>query len=188
MGKQRKGDRLLGIATGVIKAGDFLASYVFLVLMVGLMAIDPIMRYIFGSPFYWSNEVTTFLMMLVVFNGLGVALAKDKHIRVMLVFNRLPAKIQNLLWVGISFAGLFYVAFMGYALLRLTLSSMAYGVRTATAEMIVYPWQMMALVGMVVFAAAMVMHTAQRVAIAAGKREADGKDDQDVIEPARPGR
>jgi TRAP-type C4-dicarboxylate transport system permease small subunit len=180
MGKQEKGDRLLGIAMSVIKAGDFLASFVFLVLMVGLMAVDPIMRYIFGSPFYWSNEVTTFLMILVVFNGLGVALAKDKHIRVTLIFSRLPGKIQNLLWVAISLVGLFYVTFMGYALLRLTLSSIAYKVRTATAEMIVYPWQIMALIGMFVFAAAMVMHTAQRVAIAAGKREEDRKNDKVV--------
>jgi len=119
MANQEKGNRLFAIGTVIIKAGDFIASYVFLVLMVGLMAIDPIMRYIFGSPFYWSNEVTTFLMMLVVFNGLGVALAKDKHIRVTLIFSRLPGKIQNLLWAGISLVGLFYVLFLGYAVLRL---------------------------------------------------------------------
>jgi TRAP-type C4-dicarboxylate transport system permease small subunit len=178
MGRAKNGDRLLAVATGIIKAGDFIASYVFLVLMVGLMALDPIMRYIFGSPFYWSNEVTTFLMMLVVFNGLGVALAKDKHIRVTLIFSRLPVKIQNLFWVGISLVGLFYVLFMGYALLRLTLTSIDYKVRTATAEMAVYPWQIMALVGMFVFATAMVMHTAQKIAIAAGRREAERSDEK----------
>jgi len=44
--------------------------------------------------------------------------------------------------------------------------------------MIVYPWQIMALVGMFVFASAMIMHTAQRIAIAAGQREEASKDDK----------
>jgi TRAP-type C4-dicarboxylate transport system permease small subunit len=181
MSKRKKGNCLFAVATGIIKAGDFIASYAFLVLMVGLMAIDPVMRYIFGSPFYWSNEVTTFLMMLVVFNGLGVALAKDKHIRVTLIFSRLPGRTQNLLWVAISFVGLFYVLFMGYALVRLTLTSVAYKVKTATAEMAIYPWQVMALVGMFVFATAMVLHTAQKIAAAAGRREAERKDEKPVF-------
>jgi TRAP-type C4-dicarboxylate transport system permease small subunit len=181
MGKRERRECLISIAKGIIKAGDFFASYVFLSLMVGLMALDPIMRYIVGSPFFWSNEVTTYLMMLMVFNGFGVALAKDKHIRVTLIFSRLPVKIQNLLWVGISLVGLFYVLFLSYALLRLTLTSFEYQVRTATAEMIVYPWQAMAMVGMFVFLAAMAVHAAQKVALVAGKGEEDRKDDKPIF-------
>lgn len=181
MDKRERREWLLPIARGIIQAGDFFGSYVFLSLMVGLMALDPIMRYIVGSPFFWSNEVTTYLMMLMVFNGFGVALAKDKHIRVTLIFGRLPRRVQDLLWVGISFIGLFYVLFLGYALLQLTLSSIAYNVRTATAEMIVYPWQVMAMVGMFVFLAAMLMHTAQRIGMAAGKRGEEEKIDEPIF-------
>ena len=114
--KGEKRGRWIAVAKGMIRAGDFLASYVFLSLMVGLMTLDPIMRYIFGSPFYWSDEVTTYLMVLMIFNGFGVAFANEKHIRVMLVFDRLPVKVQNGLWVVICFIGLFYVLFLGYAL------------------------------------------------------------------------
>jgi len=159
------------MATGTIKTGVLLSSYVYLSLMVVLMALDPFMRYLIGSPFFWSNEVTTYLMMLMVFNGFGITLVKERHIRITLIFDRLPSKAQSVMWVITSLIGLFYVSCIGYALLRLTLTSFTFKVRSATAEMLIYPWQVLAMVGMVVFAVAMVMFTVRRIAIASERRE-----------------
>lgn len=162
------------VATGIIKTGSFVASYVCLSIMIFLMALDPFMRYIVGSPFFWSNETTTYLLILVVFNGFGITLVKEKHIRVTLIFNRLSRKVQNVLWVIICLAGLFYVSFLGYALIRLTLTSFTYRVRSETAEMLVFPWQMVAVWGLIVFLVAMIMFTVRRIAIASGCGEQIG--------------
>jgi TRAP-type C4-dicarboxylate transport system permease small subunit len=166
--------RLLAmVGTGTIRVGYFLSAYVYLTLMVFLMALDPVMRYLVGSPFYWSNEVTTYLMVLMVFNGFGIALIKDKHIRVTLIFDRLPLKVQNIMWVIISVIGLLYVTLLGYTLLRLTISSIEYRVRSATAEMLVYPWQIMAMVGMCIFLVAMIMFLKHKIAVATGRGQVE---------------
>lgn len=168
------------VATGIIKTGVLLSSYVCLSLMVILMALDPFMRYMVGSPFFWSNEVTTYLMMLMVFNGFGITLVKERHIRITLIFDRLPSKLQSVMWVITSLVGLFYVSFIGYALLRLTLTSFTFKVRSPTAEMLIYPWQVLAMVGITVFAVAMVMFTVRRIAIASGRRGEEIRIDKSV--------
>jgi TRAP-type C4-dicarboxylate transport system permease small subunit len=154
------------VAKNIIKAGDFVSSYVCLPIMLFLIALDPFMRYMMGSPFFWSNEISTYLMVLVAFNSFGVVLAKEGHIRVTLIFGRLSLKVQNVLWVIISLAGLFYVSFLGYALIRLTYSSFTYRVRSATAEMLVFPWQIIATWGLIVFLVAMIGFTVNRIVVA----------------------
>ena len=122
-------EMILQIFKTIIRSGGYVSSYFCLVGMIVLMALDPFMRYIVGSPFFWSNEVTTFLMVLVVFNGFGITLVKEKHIRVTLIFNRFPVKIQNFMWIFISSAGIFYVRYLLYALINLVISSYKYEVR-----------------------------------------------------------
>lgn len=154
------------VATGIIKTGGFLAAYVCLSVMIGLMALDPVMRYLAGSPFFWSNEVTTYLMILMVFNGFSITLVKDKHIRVTLLFSRLSRKVQNVLWVFICLVGLVYVGCLAYAVTLLALDSFTGGVRTYTAELLVFPWQMLVAWGLIVFWVAMIMFTIRKTAIA----------------------
>jgi C4-dicarboxylate transporter DctQ subunit len=145
--------------------------------MILLMTLDPIMRYLLGRPFYWSNEVTTYLMVIMVFNGFCIALVKDKHVRVTLVFDRLPRRLQNMLWILTSVAGLIYVSFVGYALIRLTCSSFSFGVRSATTEMLVYPWQTIAIIGVIILFVTMVTFAVTRIAISLGRgREMIGID------------
>lgn len=170
MSRRSIGEWLLLVTVGLLKAAGFVSSYIGLTFMIVLMTLDPIMRYIVGRPFYWSNEVTTYLMVVMVFNGFGVALVKDKHVRVTLVFDRLPRSLQNMLWILIALAGLFYVSFVGYALIRLTFSSFSFGVRSATTEMLVYPWQLIAMWGVIVLFVTMVTFAVTRIAISLGRR------------------
>ena len=177
MVRRSMGEWLLLATVSLIKAARFVSSYVCLTCMIVLMTLDPIMRYMVGRPFYWSNEVTTYLMVIMVFNGFCVALVKDKHVRVTLVFDSLPRRLQNMLWVVISLAGLFYVSFVGYALIRLTFSSFSFGVRSATTEMLVYPWQIIAVFGVIVLFVTMVTFAVTRIAISLGRgREMIGID------------
>ena len=159
------------VARGMIKTGGFLAAYVCLSVMIGLMALDPVMRYLAGSPFFWSNEVTTYLMILMVFNGFGRALLASKHIRVTLIFNRLPGKVQNVLWVIICLAGLFYVGFVTYAIVLLMLSSFTLGVRSEVTNILMFPWQIMVICGLIVFLVAMIVLTVRSVAVALGRSQ-----------------
>ena len=159
------------VAGAIIKAGGYFAAYVCLSVMLALMIIDPIMRYLVGSPFFWSNEVSTFLMVVMFFTALGITLVTGKHVRVTVIFNILPHIVQNVLWVILSIAGLFYSGFLLFALIQLSISSFELRVRTHTSEMLIFPWQVIAVLGVMVFVVALVMLCVYRMAFTFGIRE-----------------
>jgi TRAP-type C4-dicarboxylate transport system permease small subunit len=173
---QRRGtaEWLLLVTGGIVKTGFFISTYFCLIPMIGLMALDPILRYIVGSPFYWSNEVTTYLMILMVFNGLGITLVKGQHVRVTLLTSHLPRKIQSVLSAIVSVIGLFYVCFLVYSLILLTLDSFKFATRTITSEMLIFPWQMVGTWGLIIFFFAMIMIAARRIPIVLGFSSEEG--------------
>ena len=151
------------------KSGGFLSSYVCLPAMLVLVISDPFLRYIVGTPLYWSNEVSIFLMVTIVFTGLGITLSKGKHVRVTFIFSILPPKVQNILWVVTCFVSLFYLGTLTYSAILLTISSWEYKVRTLTSEMPHFPWQVLAVLGLIVFFMALVNFTVERIFLASGK-------------------
>ena len=165
----------------LIRAAALLASYVFLAGMLILLISDPIMRYLLGRPFYWSNEVSTFLMIEMAFAGFAITLAKGRHMRLTLFFNKAPRKIQNVLWVIISLVTTFYVSLVIYAVTRLAFSSLIFGCVTSTAELPFFPWQIVAAIGLLVFLMALVMFTVKRMAIALALKE-ESKEDEGLID------
>jgi len=172
MSRRGASELLSLVARVIIRAAGLFASYVCLGGMLLLVISDPILRYFVGQPLYWSNEVSTFLMVLMAFTALGITLIKGKHVRVTLIFSRLPRKVQNVLWVIISLMTIFYVGILSYAVMRLALSSLALNAETPTAELPFFPWQVIAALGLIVFLVALVAFTVRRVAIARAPREA----------------
>jgi len=165
MRRRNTGELLSLVAQDIIKAGGFLAAYVCMSGMLILIISDPILRYLMGSPFYWSNEVSTFLMVVMVATGFGITFAKGKHVRVTLIFDRLPKKAQDVLWVIHSLLALFFVGILAYGVIKLSFSSLILGVLTGTAELPFFPWQMVAGFGLIVFFVAVAVFTVRRLAI-----------------------
>ena len=165
MRRRSAGEWLSLVARGMITAGGFFAAYVCMGGFLILIISDPILRYVVGSPFYWSNEVSTFLMVLMVATGLGATFAKGKHVRLTLIFNRLPVKAQNVLWVILSLLTLVFVGILAYGVMKLAFSSLTLGVLTATAELPYFPWQMVAGFGLMIFFVAVAVFTVRRMAI-----------------------
>lgn len=159
------------VARIIILAGDVLASYFCLAGMLILVISDPILRYVLGTPLYWSNEVSTFLMVMMVFSGLGVSFARGKHVRVTLIFNKLSEKAQRVLWVFVSLITLCYIGFLLYAAIRLACSSLKYKVVSPTAELPFFPFQMFMVFGLIVFFAAVAAFVVKRVGIFLKVRE-----------------
>lgn len=55
-----------------------------------------ISRYIFNSPFDWTEELCTILFIWLSFLGAGVASAKRRHVAVDFITGKLPARYMNL--------------------------------------------------------------------------------------------
>lgn len=94
----------------------FLAWAIFLAL--GITIIEVVARYVFNSPTYWAHESTTFLIAAIFLVGGPVALARDKHIRVRMIYDAVsPAKrrlldiLNSLVALGF-FGGLAYAAWI----------------------------------------------------------------------------
>jgi TRAP-type C4-dicarboxylate transport system permease small subunit len=167
-------DWLLYLVKGLISIAGMFASYICLAGMLLLVISDPIMRYIFGSPIYWSNEVSTFLMVEMALCGLALTFAKGKHVRVTLIFNKLNTNIQNVMWVVISLFTLGFSGILAYNVFILAFSSLEFDAKTETAEIATFPWQLIAALGLTIFFLALLAFTVQRVAILFRLRNEEG--------------
>lgn len=88
------------------------ASIVSLVAVGLLVNAAVIMRYVFNAPFHFTEEISGYLMVALVFLGLADTLRAERHIRIDVVFVHLPKWIQNTLEIcslalGLIFAGIF---------------------------------------------------------------------------------
>ena len=85
------------------------------VVVTAIILFEIFMRYVFRAPTTWVHETTSFLTAIgFIFGGL-YALAKDKHIRVVLIYDKVRGAARRALDVAISVIGLITVGFFAYA-------------------------------------------------------------------------
>lgn len=95
-------------AMGIVFALGILAS-------AGILLIEVLMRYGFNAPTTWAHETVIFLNACAfVFGGLYVV-ARDGHIRVVLIYGALPSWLRRVFDVVISIACLMATLFFGWA-------------------------------------------------------------------------
>jgi TRAP-type C4-dicarboxylate transport system permease small subunit len=84
------------IASG-IKGLSWLSEIIAEVALLGLLLLvfhEVIVRYVFNSPTIFSVEISEYLLVLIAFTSIGWALKEDRHVRVLVIINLLPRKIQ----------------------------------------------------------------------------------------------
>jgi len=94
-------------------AGVFFAG--FFLLSMSILIFEIFMRYVLNAPTLWAHETTIFLCATAfVFGGVYCA-ARDRHIRVVLIYDAVPPRVRKWLNVAISLTCLFSSAFFAYA-------------------------------------------------------------------------
>ena len=66
-----------------------------LVCIVAINGANVFMRYVFGKPFSWAEELMLFLMILGVFSGAIAVTWRNLHIRIDTLVDRLPPPIRR---------------------------------------------------------------------------------------------
>lgn len=95
-------------AIGIVFAIGILAS-------AGILLIEVLMRYGFNAPTRWAHETVIFLNACAfIFGGLYVV-ARDGHIRVVLIYAALSPWLRRIFDVVISLACLMATVFFGFA-------------------------------------------------------------------------
>lgn len=100
----------------ICKAGNLIAWIVFVAM--GISVFEVFSRYLFNSPTSWVHESVVFLVAITFCLGGPVAMARDKHIRVRMIYDALPISkrkyldILNSLITLVFSGGFTYAAFM----------------------------------------------------------------------------
>ena len=112
--KQRKPIAIARMDTVVDILGKIgaVAAGMALVVMTILMASSTIARYLFGFSWHITEELTGLLLLYIWMLGLLYVLVLGRHIRVSLVFDRLPVKLRAYLWVLNSILAAAYAGFV----------------------------------------------------------------------------
>ncbi len=93
---------------GVFFAVCFLVS-------TGIILFEIVMRYVFLSPTIWVHETTTFLCGISFAYGGLYALSRDRHIRVVLIYDAVPPRARRVLDIVLSIIGLVTMLFFAFA-------------------------------------------------------------------------
>jgi TRAP-type C4-dicarboxylate transport system permease small subunit len=69
-----------------------------LVVMMFLTAMDVLLRYFLNRPISGALELTQYMMLIVVVSGLALCTVEKSHVRVEVLIERLPRKMQTILY------------------------------------------------------------------------------------------
>lgn len=78
--------------------------------ITGIVFYEIFVRYLFDAPTLWAQDVSVYLLLWVAFLGLAPAEKSGQHIRIDLVYTRLPAVVRG--WLEIAM----HLAVAGFAL------------------------------------------------------------------------
>ncbi|WP_417211170.1 TRAP transporter small permease subunit [Antarctobacter sp.] len=93
-------------------------GYVFaagIVLAAGILLLEVFLRYVFNSPTLWAHETTTFLCGLAFLYGGLFCVARNTHIRVVLIYDAIGPRAKRWLNVALSILSLIASVFFAFA-------------------------------------------------------------------------
>lgn len=92
----------------IARAANGIAWLVFIAMAISVLEV--ISRYVFDSPTSWVHETTVFMIAIIFAIGGPAALARDKHIRVRLIYDAVSPKVRR--WLDV-FNGIITLGFAG---------------------------------------------------------------------------
>ncbi|UYO93189.1 TRAP transporter large permease subunit [Pollutimonas sp. M17] len=95
-------------AEGIVRASGILAGLALLAMAL-IMCYEIGSRSLFNSPTSWATEISTYLLVAVVFLGLGIAQSSNSHVQVELWVDRLSMESRRKVELICQWVGLFCV-------------------------------------------------------------------------------
>lgn len=97
----------------VNKAGSAIAWLALIAMAISVWEV--IMRYVFDSPTSWVHETVIFLIACIFALGGPFALARDKHIRIRVVYDMASPRLRRIFDIFNGFVTLLFTVGMSYA-------------------------------------------------------------------------
>jgi TRAP-type C4-dicarboxylate transport system permease small subunit len=102
---------------GVWRAYDRILETVVVLMMAAIVVImgaQVVARYVFGHPFVWAEEISTYLFVWIVFLGSGLAFQRRAHIALDYFVRRLPSSVFAKLHLLLSLVVLAFLGLLAY--------------------------------------------------------------------------
>ena len=110
---------ILNLMGSYIEVASGFLSVLLLIAMTIVALAGVFFRYVLESPFVWTEEVSRFLMLLIVFLSINVAFRRNEHIAVNYLVLRMPpiaAKVLDYIGHGLIAVFLYYLIRQGYSM------------------------------------------------------------------------
>ena len=96
---------------------DFVVFY-FLVTALTLLVVicfaQVVARYVFGVSFSWAEEVSICLMIWATWAGASIAMKQGKHLRVLIVVEKMSEKTRLILQVTLNSVGVIFLGLVAF--------------------------------------------------------------------------
>ncbi len=79
------------------------------VIMAVVITIDVFLRYFFGKPLLFADDISVYCMIFITFVGAALTLKMKRHIMVDMLYKMLPRRVQLWLDVVTTFVGCFVI-------------------------------------------------------------------------------
>ncbi len=80
----------------ILYSADSLLTTVFFIVLIFLLSMQIFLRYVVNKSVSWSEEVSRWFFIWIIYFGCMLGAREDKHIRVTVQLNKLPVKIQKI--------------------------------------------------------------------------------------------
>ncbi|MDR1732299.1 MAG: TRAP transporter small permease [Synergistaceae bacterium] len=103
------------------------------ILVMGIiLSWEVFCRYCLNSPTIWAQETSIYLFMWTMLAGSAYTLMQGKHVRIDLIFERFPRKLQLQLDIVTSLAGVIFSAVVSWQALEILRSTLRFSKASPT--------------------------------------------------------
>ena len=122
------------------------------VVLTAFVLLSVFMRYFLGAPFHFTEDVVSLLFLATSFLSIPITAHRRSYIRISVVTQVLPKRIQDAVAVLASLVFLVFVLWFCRDAWAITSFSYEIGAQTETAEIPIAPWQLLMPIAMAVVA------------------------------------
>ncbi len=128
--EQHNDPKLIKIISKIDKWCGEIAGWVIFLMMI-CISYDVLMRYAFNMPTKWAFEISTYMMVVVVFLGGGWTLPAGGHVNVDIVIKNLSKKKRAFIEIITSIFALFYLTIFTYESILFTYEAFSENIRSS---------------------------------------------------------
>lgn len=131
------------------KGAKFLeyGGWLILIGMVSVMTIGTVMRYIFRSPLLFQVDLVELALLLFCCLCFASVFLRGGHIRVTLVTDHLPKRVQDWLWLFAELITIVFIVLLAIVFMPLILHSLDINAASEVVEIPLAPFQFFTIIG-----------------------------------------